>query len=102
MIGVGVDMLSDIILDVGVGILSDIMCEVVVDMLLDIEIIVMTPVITFEFVLGAAYAGDMLADVLVVLIFDSVSATDVDMLVNENANGLAAVTTPLEFAFPAP
>ena len=102
MIGVGVDMLSDIILDVGVGILSDIIFEVVFDMLLDIEIIVMTtPVITFEFVLGAAYAVDVLADVLIVSIFDSVSATDVDMLVNENANGLAAVM-PLEFTLPAP
>ena len=81
-----------------VGVVADVICGVGVDMLSDIEIIVMaTPAITLEVVVGGACA-----DVLTVAIVDVVSAIDVDMLANENANGLAAVTTPLEFILPSP
>ena len=78
--------------------LADGMLGVGVDMLPDVEIIVMaTPVINLDFVLGGAYA-----DVLAVVIVDVVSAIDVDMLADENANGLAAVMTPLEFNLSSP
>ena len=70
-----------------------------VDMLPGVEIIVMaTPAINLEFVVGGAYA-----DVLAVAIFDVVSAIDVvDVLADENVNGLAAVMTPLEFNLSSP
>ena len=44
----------------------------------------------------------MLADALAVAIIDVVSSSGVDMLAGENVNGLAAVTTPLEFTLSAP
>ena len=44
----------------------------------------------------------MLSDVLAVAITDVMSFIDVDMLANENINGLAVMTTPLEFTLPAP
>ena len=91
MIGVGVDIFPDDILGVGIG------------MLTGMDIIVVATPITLEFV---AYAGDVRVgvsdDLLYVLIIDSVAVIDVDMLVDENANGLAAVMTPLEFTLPAP
>ena len=74
------------------------MLGVGVDMLSDTEIIVMpTPAITLEFVVGVAYAGDVLA----VIIIEVVLAIDVVMLADENVIGLAALTTPLEFTLPA-
>ena len=78
---------------------ADGMLGVGVDMLPGVEIIVMaTPAINLEFVVGGAYA-----DVLAVAIFDVVSAIDVvDVLTDENVNGLAAVMTPLEFTLSAP
>ena len=88
--GVGADKTSAIMLDV--------------DMLPGMEIIVMgTPVITLDFVVGLAYAVDVLADLLLltVLIIDVAPAIDVDMLDDENADGLAAAMTPLEFTLPA-
>ena len=91
MIIVRVDMLSEEVVIGGA-----------VDMLSEIENIVMpTPAITLEFVVAIAYSGDVLAGVLSVLITDVVTAIDVvDMLADENANGLAAVMTPLEFTLP--
>ena len=99
------DVIGDGMIIVRVDMLSE---EVViggaVDMLSEIENIVMpTPAITLEFVVAIAYSGDVLADVLSVLITDVVTAIDVvDMLADENANGLAAVMTPLEFNSPSP
>ena len=56
--------------------------------------------------MGVTYVGDVwigvLADLLAVLVIDVVTAIDVDMLADENANGLAAVMTPLEFTLSAP
>ena len=47
--------------------------------------------------------ADVPDDLLSVLIIDSVTViNDVDMLADENENGLAAVMTPLEFTLPAP
>ena len=87
--GVDVDMTSVIILDV--------------DMLTDMEIIVMaTPAITLEFVVEVVYAVDVLADLLLtVIMIDVVPAVDVDMFDDENADGLAAAMTLLEFTLPA-
>ena len=78
-----------------------------VDMLSGMEIIVMaTPAIALAFVVGVAYAEDvlvgLLTDGLTVVISDVVSAIDVDMLADKNVNRLAAVMTPLEFTLPAP
>ena len=75
------------------------MLGVGVDMLPGVDIIVMAPpAINLEFVVGGACA-----DVLAVVIFDVVSAIDVvDVLADENVNGLAAVMTPLEFTLPSP
>ena len=51
--------------------------------------------------MGVTYVGDVrigvLADLLAVLVIDVVTAIDVDMLADENENGLTAVMTPLEF-----
>ena len=44
----------------------------------------------------------MLADLPDAAIIDVVSVTDVDILTDENANGLAAVMTPLEFTWSTP
>ena len=79
-----------------------------VDMLPGMGIIVMaTPAIILAFVMGVAYAEDvlvdLLADALAVKISDVVSAIDaVDMLADENANDLTAVVTPLEFTLSSP
>ena len=37
-----------------------------------------------------------------VVVINVVTSIDVDMLADENVNGLAAVVTPLEFTLPAP
>ena len=44
----------------------------------------------------------MMAGMPTVLIIDFVSATDVEMLADENGNDLAAVMAPLEFPLPSP
>ena len=76
---------------------ADGMFGVGVDILSGMEIIVMaTPAIILAFVVGAVYAEDVLVDLLTVILSDVVSAIDVGMLVDENANRLAAVMTPLE------
>ena len=58
-----------------------------------------TPTITLEFVVGVAYAVDVVTDLLAVIFVDVLS---VIMSVDENVNGLAAVMTPLDFTLPAP
>ena len=69
------------------------------DMLSDMEIVVVaTLAIAVEFVAGEAYPVDALTDVMV----GAVSTIDVDMLANENDNGLAAVMTLSEFTLPPP
>ena len=108
---VRVDMLTELILDVDPGVmigvdvrmLKDVMLDVAVDMLPDTDIItVTTPPITLEFVVEIAYAGDVLTEVLTVLITDVVTIIGVDMLTDENVIGLAAVMNLLEFTLPAP
>ena len=85
------------------GVLADVMLDIGVDMFPDMAIIVLnTPVITLEFVVRVAYAGDVLADLLVAAMIDVMSPTDVDILTDENASGLGAVMAPLEFTLPAP
>ena len=69
----------------------------VVDLLPGTDIFAMdTPAITLEFVVEIAYARDALTDVSAVPITDIVAGTDVDIIANENVNGLTAVMTPLE------
>ena len=83
MLAVRVGMLPEVILDVDIGILSGIEVSAMV-----------TPAIALECGVEIAYAGDVLADVLAVLITDVVPAIGVDMFADENASGLAAVMTP--------
>ena len=79
------------------------MLGVGVDMLSDMEIIVIPiPPITLEFVMRITYAVDVLTDVLNVVITDVVPTIDVDMLTDENAKGLLAVMIPSEFTLPSP
>ena len=102
MFVVRVDILSEVVL-VAVDILTELILDVGFEMLPDIEIIVMvTPTIVLEFVVETVYAGDVLADALLVLITVVAPAIDVDMLADENLNGLAAVMTPLEFTLSSP
>ena len=83
---------DDGILDVSVEMLCDVMFGVGVEMSSDTEIIMLaTPAITLKFVVGVAYAVDVLA----VTIPGVATAIDVDMLTE---NGLAATVTALEFA----
>ena len=80
------DVLLDVIFGVAVDMLSKLMFGIGEDMLSDIDIIVAdTAAIDLEFV--------VLTDVLTVLLIDHVTAIDVNMLADENANRLAAVMT---------
>ena len=77
--------------------------DVGVDMLSDMEIILMAnPAITVELVVRITDTVEMLFEVLTVTIFGIVSVSDVDMLTDENENGLATATSALEFTLPAP
>ena len=83
-------------------VLADGLLGVVIDVLSDMDIItVVTPVITLDFLLRVSYAVDVLTDLLTnllgVLIVGVVTVIDVDMLADENSNGLTAVATPSEF-----
>ena len=100
ILGLDVDIMSDLImLGVGFDMMSDGMIGVGVGMLTFVEIIVVVPpAISVEFVVEVAYVLAGLA----VGIIDVVSDFDVDMLADENANGLAVVMTPLEFTSPSP
>ena len=110
---VRVDMLTELILDVDVDpgvmigvdvrMLKDVMFDVAVDMLPDTDIVAMdTPAITLDFVVEIASAAGVLTDVSAVPITDVVPGTDVDILNDENVNGLAAVMTPLELTLSSP
>ena len=93
ILGLGVATMSDIMLGVGFDMMSDGMIGFGVGMLTFVEIIVVVPpAISVEFVVEVAYALDVLAD-LAVGIIDVVSDSDVDMLADENANGLVVVVT---------
>ena len=94
------DVLADRTFLIIVDMLSEVMIGVVYIMLSDLEISVVTT--PLEFVVGVVYAGDVLTDMLAVLIIDVVNVIGVDILVDENVNGLADVMTPLEFTLPAP
>ena len=81
--------------------LADVMLGI--DMSSGMEIIVMVPpAVTLAFVVGLAYAKDLMADLLTIITIDVVSAIGVDMLADEKVDGLAAAMTPLEFALPSP
>ena len=110
---VRVDMLTELILDVDadpgvmigvdVGMLKDVMLDVAADVLPDTDIVAMdTPAITLDFVVEIASAAGVLTDVSAVPITDVVPGTDVDILNDENVNGLAAVVTPLELTLSSP
>ena len=73
------------------GVLDGGILGVSADMLSDMDIIaVTTPPIPLEFVVRISYA----VDVLTVLIIDVVSVIGVEMLANENSNGLVTVICP--------
>ena len=77
------------------GDMIDALTDVILGDGADMEIVVMvTPQITLEFVLGVAYAVGGLADLPDVKIIDVVS---INMFPDENVHGLAAVITPVEF-----
>ena len=91
----GVDvgiLLPDIILGVDVDMLSDVMIRVGVDM--GITVLTTPTIILLELEVRAAYT----VDVLTVIMIGVVTVIDVD----ENVNGLAAVMTLLEFTLTAP
>jgi hypothetical protein len=84
-------------------VLTGVMPGVGVDVLRDMEIVVMTtPAITLEFVVGVTCAVDVLVVLLVATIIDVVSAIDIDILADESVDGLAAVMTPVEFTLLSP
>ena len=99
-----IDVLDEGILVVRVDMLPGLILDVVVDMVPDIGIIVMTTsAIALVFVVEIANAGDTLTGVLGGPIIDVFAAIDVDMLADENVNGLVVVMAPLvEFALSAP
>ena len=69
----------------------------------EMEVIVMpTPAITLNFVVGVANTVDALTDELIVAITGVVNVIDVEILTDKNVNGLVAVMTRLELNLPAP
>ena len=107
MLDVCVDMLTKLILDidgdpdvmigVGVRMLIDSKLDIAVDMLSDTDVFTMdTPAMNLEFMVETVNTGNVLADMSAIPITDVAYGTDVDILANENLNGLAAVRTPLE------
>ena len=90
------DVLTDVMIGVGVGMVPNVMCGV--DMLHGVGIVVVTtPAITLEFVVGVTYAVDVLAGLPDVKIIDVVSAIEIEIFADENVGGFEAVMTPLEF-----
>ena len=86
-------------------VLANGMLAVVVVMLSGMEIIVVeSPTITLESFVGVTDVVEVVevVEVIGMLIIDVATAIDVDILADENVNGLAAVMTPLEFTLPAP
>ena len=85
------DVLADGISGVCIDILIDVMIGVDMGMVCDILIVVTsTAAITLVFVVGIPCAAD---DLVFVIVIDVVFAMDVDMLSDQNPNGLAAVMT---------
>ena len=98
-----VDVDPDVMIGVDVRMLKDVMLDVAVDILPDTDIVAMdAPAITLAFVVEIAYAAGVLTDVSAVPITDVVPGTDVDILNDENVNGLAAVMAPLELTLSSP
>ena len=85
-------------------VLVDVMIGVGVEIFSNMEMFLMG--ITLQLMMGVTQVGDVridvLTDLLAVLVIDVVTTIDVDMLADENENGLAAVMTPLEFTLSAP
>ena len=96
------DVLNAVMFEVSIDTVTDLMFDV--ETLSVMEIVLMaTPPITWEFLAGVVVCVlDVLTDILDVVIIGVLSNIDVDMLADENANGLAAVMTPLEFTLPSP
>ena len=95
------DVLTDIMIRVGVSLVPNVMCGV--DMLHGVGIVVVTtPAITLEFVVGVTYAVDVLVVLLLATIIDIVSAIDIDIFADESVDSLAAVMTALESALLSP
>ena len=57
---------------------------------------------TLDDIILGVVGVDLLTDELAVPIIEFVSVTDVDMLADENVNGLAAAMNPLEFPLSSP
>ena len=92
---VGVDMESNTMLAVDTDISTEVMLGVSIDLLPDIAVIVMaTLAINLAFMVEEAYETGIVTGV--------VSVIDVDVLADENVNGLIAVMTPSEVTLPAP
>ena len=119
MVVVGIVMLTDIIVGIVVDISLDttffcIMVGVDVNMfsngMLDVSaadmwsriLVMATPATTLELVVGLVYSVDVLLDVLSAVVIDVMPDIDVDMLTDENENGLEAVMTPFEFTLSSP
>ena len=95
------DVLTGIILSGGVDMMIAVILDV--DMLSDMEVVVMaTPAITLEFVVGLTYAEDLPTDLLAVIIIDIIPAIDTDIFFDGDMEGLAAAMTPVEFTLPVP
>ena len=88
----GADILSKTIL----GVIVDMLSEAMVENLSDKDMLVLSTPVTLEFVVTVSYTADVMAGVLDIIIID------VDMLADENVNGLSAVMTSLENALSAP
>jgi hypothetical protein len=96
MFGVGVDMSSGFILGVGLNMFSEIIIDLSVDVLPD------SRAVTLKVIFGVAYAVvDVVTGVPSFVTFGVVPAIDVDMFADENVRGLAAVMTPSEFPLQA-
>ena len=88
----GADILSKTIL----GVIVDMLSEAMVENLSDKDMLVLSTPVTLEFVVTVSYTADVMAGVLDIIIID------VDMLADENVNGLSAVMTSLENTLTAP
>ena len=79
--------------------MTDVIIGVAVDMLSDTEIIVVvTPAMAVELIVGISYDIDVLSAVII----GFVTAIDVDMLADAIVNGLPAMMTRLEFTLSSP
>ena len=96
MFGFDVGMSSGFILGVGLDMFSEVIIDFSVDVFPD------SRAVTLKVIIGAAYAVvDVVTGVPSFVTFGVVPAIDVDMFADESVRGLAAVMTPSEFSFPA-